>query len=704
MPDNELQDTLNTAILKLKAREDAFKQFESISNLGSWEVDLKNHKTLWSEQTYKIYGLNKEDLTPTLEYFLSHLVEEDLPRAQKALHEAMIYGAVTSFECRVKRDDGKVLNILLNGKVVYDENNIPSKLIGTTQDITQQVSLKRYSDELSQLIEYSSNEIYIVDYNTYTYLYVNKGACDALGYTKDELLSMNIFAINPTLAFEEASAMKKLLTKHKKILNKTVHQRKDGTIYHVQAYIHALKYNGMDAFVIFDTDISQTVESQKLLKEQEHKLTHLVNHDTLTNLPNRSLLKDRLSQDIIALKKSFNKLALLFIDLDQFKKINDSLGHHRGDEVLLEISKKLQSLVKAGDTLARLGGDEFAIILKDINNIQEALKLAQSVTAIIKEPIQISGTTLFISSSIGISLYPQDAKDEHDLIKFADAAMYKAKDEGRDNFQFYSSEMTTLAFERVVMESSLRMAIKENQFVVYYQPQVDALTNTITGMEALVRWEHPSIGLVPPNKFIPLAEEIGLIVELDRIVMKKAMKQFATWYGNGLKPGILALNLAIKQLNSKDFLATLLHIIKETGFNSEWLELEITEGQLMNNPEAAIEKLKQISSFGINIAIDDFGTGYSSLTYLKRLPLDKLKIDKSFVRDLPSDEEDVAITKAIIALTKSLNLQLIAEGVETQEQKEFLINNGCHNIQGFLYAKPMPAQEITKLLNKSNEI
>ena len=277
--------------------------------------------------------------------------------------------------------------------------------------------------------------------------------------------------------------------------------------------------------------------------------------------------------------------------------------------------------------------------------------------------------------------------------------MYKAKDEGRNNFQFYSADMTTQAFERVVMESSLKVAIKEEQFVVYFQPQYNAISKTITGMEALVRWQHPQIGLVLPAKFLPIAEESGLIVEIDRIVMKKAMQQFSKWYQDGYNPGRLALNLSMKQLNEADFISTLSNLMKSINFQAKWLELEVTESQVMNNPDASIKKLKEISKVGIEVAIDDFGTGYSSLAYLKKLPLDKLKIDRSFVKDIPQDEDDIAITKAIIALGKSLNLKLIAEGVETQEQKDFLVENGCKNIQGYLYSRPIPAEDITLLLH-----
>jgi len=459
-----------------------------------------------------------------------------------------------------------------------------------------------------------------------------------------------------------------------------------------------MKYHNEDAYVIFDTDITQQIASEKLLQEQAEELSHQANHDTLTNLPNRTLFKDRLSQAIIASKRNGRNFAVLFIDLDQFKKINDSLGHHVGDEVLVEAAKRLKESLREEDTLARLGGDEFTIILQNVKSIQDVSNVAAKIVTRMRQAIEVDEHKLFISSSIGISLYPQDSSKSLDLLKFADTAMYKAKDEGRNNYQFYSSDMTAVAFEKVVMDSSLRIAIKEEQFVVYYQPQFNMLNDEIVGMEALVRWQHPQIGLVPPGKFIPIAEESGLIIEIDSIVMKQAMKQFTQWYKDGLNPGRLALNLAMKQLNEKDFVTKLSETMNSLEFQPQWLELEVTESQIMNNPNAAIEKLNKFSDIGIEIAIDDFGTGYSSLAYLKKLPLDKLKIDQSFVRDIDVDEDDAAITKAIIALGKSLNMKLIAEGVETESQRDFLIANGCEYVQGYLYAKPMPQEEILALL------
>ena len=690
----------------------------------------------------------------------------------------------------------------------------------------KEMSTEKYSEELADIIEHSLNEIYIVDFETLKYLYVNIGACKALDYTQEELLKMNLFDVNPSLTHDRVNFINESSSHNKGMINRTTHKRQDGTIYHAQSYIYKRKHLDKDAYVIFSTDISEYIElelkhrqqseildhihesvistdlngtitsynrgssvllgyseeemlgknilqiydkqnpydfealiktmeknkdydiegflikkdgskvicdislssildnegklvgivgysqditekkaAERMLKKQALILNHQANHDTLTDLPNRTLFKDRLSQAVAVSSRNNEKFALFFIDLDQFKKINDSLGHQVGDKVLIEASHRLQSALRAEDTLARLGGDEFTLILRDVKNVQSASTVADKIIKTIKEPISVDGHTLFISSSIGISLFPDDSMDEENLIKFADTAMYQAKDEGRDNYQFYSSDMTALAFERVVMESSLRTAIEEDQFIIYFQPQINALDESIIGMEALIRWQHPEVGLVPPAKFIPIAEDSGLIIDIDRVVMKKAMEQFVSWYKDGLNPGILALNLAMKQLNSSDFIDTLLYTMKNTNFEAKWLELEVTESQVMSNPDYSIDKLNQISDLGIELAIDDFGTGYSSLAYLKKFPLDKLKIDQSFVRDTPDDEDDVAITKAIIALAKSLNLKLIAEGVETIEQRNFMIENDCYNIQGYFYYKPLPADEITELLQyKQNKI
>jgi len=447
--------------------------------------------------------------------------------------------------------------------------------------------------------------------------------------------------------------------------------------------------------------------SLKILDEQREQLEYQANHDSLTNLPNRTLFLDRLKQSMRLADRYEKKVALLFIDLDHFKEINDSLGHHVGDKILIEFATRMKNSIRETDTISRLGGDEFCVVLNDITDPDFIINFILESMKLIKEPFVINSRKLHIGMSVGISMYPNDGGSPNTLLKNADAAMYRAKENGRNTYSFYDEEMTQKALDRVFLETALRKAFVDDELLVYFQPQMNAQNNELVGMEALVRWQHPELGLVSPDTFIPFAELSGLIVELDRIVMKKALIQFHKWYKNGLNPGKLAMNLAIKQLESSDFIEFVDSLLSDEDCTYDNIEFEVTENQIMKNPEKSIKMLKKLNDLGISIAVDDFGTGYSSLTYLKRLPITKLKIDKSFVDDLPYDPEDIAITKTIISLCESLNLKVIAEGVETKEQKEFLVENGCKFIQGYLYSRPLCIDDMTRFLeeqnNKSNE-
>ncbi len=440
---------------------------------------------------------------------------------------------------------------------------------------------------------------------------------------------------------------------------------------------------------------------QDELRDQKEMLHHHAHHDSLTKLPNRFLFNDRLNQAIKQAKRSHSKIAVLFIDLDHFKGINDSMGHKIGDELLVEVAARLKSKIRQTDTLARLGGDEFTIVLDQINNEDDIVNVTQSLLKVMATPFNLSSQHLYITLSVGAAIYPDDGETADELVKNADAAMYHAKDDGRNTYQFYTESMTEKAFERIAMETSFRNALKKNEFIVYYQPQIDAKTENLIGMEALVRWQHPDMGLISPSKFLGFAVETGLIIPLNLWVMKMAMLQTTQWNRKHLQPGVLALNLSILQLEKDDFIDTIKNLIEETGCEPSNLEFEVTEGQIMKDTKKSIRILQQLKDMGVSLAIDDFGTGYSSLSHLKRFPINKLKIDQSFIRDLPFDEEDVILSKSVISLAKNMGMDVIAEGVETQQQKDFLLENGCHYIQGYYYSKPIPANEMQEFLEKN---
>lgn len=432
--------------------------------------------------------------------------------------------------------------------------------------------------------------------------------------------------------------------------------------------------------------------------ERSQKLQHLAKHDALTDLPNRMLFLDRLEQAIKLANRENSMIAVLFIDLDHFKEVNDSFGHSVGDELLKKIALDLHSIMRDSDTVARMGGDEFTILIEHIHNEYLIVDVIQKVMQQFENVQVIGDHQFYISCSIGVAVYPLNGTTPEVLLKNSDAAMYKAKSDGRKTYQFYTDNMTEKAYQRVMMETQLRQAISENEFQVYYQPQVDMRNKNIVGMEALIRWIHPRIGMIAPNEFIPLAEDSGLIIEIDKWVMSTAMKQYAQWINEGLQPGVLSLNLSLIQLKRSDFIEMLSEMILESGLSKKYLKLEVTETQAMKDPEKTIEILENLKGLGIGIAVDDFGTGQSSLSYLKRLPVDKIKIDQSFVSDIPHDKDDLVLTRTIIAMANNLNLGVIAEGVETQEQADFLLKHKCFEAQGFLYYRPMPANEIEKVL------
>ncbi len=458
---------------------------------------------------------------------------------------------------------------------------------------------------------------------------------------------------------------------------------------------------GLFLFLIIILLLIWSLKMKKEIKRRkiaEKELKYLAEHDPLTNLPNRILFTDRLKQAIKNAARYSENIAVLFIDLDHFKNINDSLGHNAGDILLQTISKRLNNSIRKSDTVARLGGDEFSVILDHFSHIDTIKSVVNNIINSVKEPIYINNQKIYTTLSLGVSIYPQDGIDTETLIKNADIAMYKAKDNGRNNYQFYAQNMSKKAYERVILENQLRQSIKLKEMEVYYQLQIDAKDDSIIGMEALVRWNHPDMGLVSPAVFIPLAEDIGFIMELDEWVTKEAILQFKQWYLDGLNPGILSLNLSIQRVEQDGFISSIENILNSNLLATKYLSFEITETKIMKNPEKSIETLNKLHKLGIKLSIDDFGTGHSSLSYLKKLPIDKLKIDRSFIKDIPKDLDDMEITKTIIAMAKNLNLNVIAEGVETKEQKDFLVQNACHEIQGYLYHKPSPADEIKQIL------
>jgi diguanylate cyclase (GGDEF)-like protein/PAS domain S-box-containing protein len=456
------------------------------------------------------------------------------------------------------------------------------------------------------------------------------------------------------------------------------------------APIHDRRGHVTGAVMVFH-DVTQA-------RAMSHRMSYLAHHDYLTHLPNRLLLDDRLSQAIAAADRHQQLLAVLFVDVDRFKHINDSLGHAIGDELLVSVAKRLVAGVRSSDTVSRQGGDEFVILLSNIVQTEDAALSASKILAALGQPHRVKDHDLQITASVGISVFPDDGIDAETLVKNADIAMLTAKDNGRNNYQFFKSDMNEHALERQSLESGLRHALERREFVLYYQPKLDLETKAITGAEALIRWRQPALGIVLPEMFIPIAEQCGYIVPIGRWVLREACQQIQTWLDMNLEPAPVAINISAVELRSKDFVQGVRAVLQETGLDGRYLEFELTETALMQDPKSTIAVLRTLKDIGVRITLDDFGTGYSSLSYLKRFPIDALKIDKSFVRGLCTNAGDANIVSAVINMGKSFRLKVIAEGVETRGQFLALQAQRCAEGQGFYFQRPIAPAEYAKLL------
>lgn len=469
--------------------------------------------------------------------------------------------------------------------------------------------------------------------------------------------------------------------------------------------LQALQMGAQDYLVKGQGDgnlIARSIRYAIERKQAEERLAYLAQYDHLTGLANRALFQDRLEQALVRAGRNGDVVALMFLDLDRFKAVNDTLGHACGDELLKEVAERVKGCIRESDTVARLGGDEFAIILEGLSGAQDAAPVARKILDALSEPLVLSGHEILVTGSIGIAVRPPSAGNK--LLQDADAAMYRAKQRGRNNYEFYTEEMNIQVFARLALERDLRRALDQEEFLLYYQPQVDLATGGIVGVEALLRWQHPELGLVSPAKFIPVLEETDDIVRVGEWVLCTACRQGRAWLDASLKPLRIAVNLSARQFGQEGLVDTVAAILEETALDPRSLELEITESLLMENPEASSRALSELRAAvsGVRVSIDDFGTGYSSLYRLKTFPIDLLKIDRSFVRDITTDPDDAVLTAAIISLAHNLRLEVIAEGVETGEQMAFLREQGCDLAQGYYLSHPLPAEDLTRLLKSGS--
>lgn len=683
--------------LELKLRAST-AQLRTLFNTAPDLIWLKNTSGAYlmcNQQVEHYLGVPESELKGTTDYSYLDKEQADFVRASdlKAIESG---GEIVSEQwVNFAADQRKVL-LEITKTPVYDSAQQLIGVLGVAHDITKRSETEAKLRQSAKVFENTLEGVFITDEHS-RILDVNQSFIDITGYDRHEAIGTTPRLLSSgkhdNAFFDE---MWRSINETGQWRGEIWNKRKDQTIFPEWLAISTVKNseNGVVNYVAVFTDITEIKQSQKELK-------FLAHHDTLTSLPNRLYFNQKLEKALSHAKRIDSKLAILFIDLDRFKNINDSFGHTAGDRLLIHLSEGLKKTVRLEDTIARISGDEFIILFEDIKSTETVVGAIEKVMDVFTSSFTIEGHNIHITASIGISLYPMDGTNAIDLVRNADAAMYRAKDEGRNTYQFYTRDLTTKAFERVIMETELREALTKNEFHLHYQPQFDLHTKHIIGLEVLLRWRHPRLDFISPDQFIPLAEDSGLINPIGEWVLKEACQQAKKWIDQGFSFGRIAVNISGVQVNKGQLLDIVNNTLLETGLPAASLELEVTESIIMKQADHAIVQLGELRELGILLSIDDFGTGYSSLSYLKQLPVHKLKIDRSFVSDIIEDSDDRAIINAIIAMGKSLGLAVIAEGVENLEQEQYLLSSGCNEAQGFYYSKPVSPDELEqKLLSK----
>ncbi|MBK5274459.1 MAG: EAL domain-containing protein [Desulfuromonadales bacterium] len=603
------------------------------------------------------------------------------------------------------RKDGSVFPVRVTSDVVKEVKDGTLSgiaIVATCEDITERKRSEETLHLRQQVIESSTNGIMITDTTQpeNPIVYVNPAFGRITGYDLQEVIGRSInFLLGEDQEQIEFIKIYAAMHEHREGNAVLRSYRKDGSLFWNELSIFpVLEEDGTIAHFVWNiNDVTEREQHEELLEYQ-------ANHDALTGLPNRNLLADRITQSLANANRYKHQVAVLFIDLDNFKFVNDSLGHALGDRMLVILADRLHKCIRSGDTVARYGGDEFVVVVSYLEKSEDAATVVHNIQEQMFLPLTIDGHEFGVTCSIGISVYPKDGHDVDTLLKNADVAMYRAKEHSRNTFRYYTSEMNDRVVERMIIERHLRHALEREEFEVHYQPQIELINGRITGVEALLRWNSPELGMVCPDRFIPLAEETGLIVPIGEWILTTSCRQNKAWQEAGLPPLTMAVNLSARQLQKKDLAGLVEKILQETGLDPHFLELELVESMVMRDVESAAAIMKELKKLGVQLAMDDFGTGHSSLSYLKRFPFDKLKIDLSFVRDIMTDPDSAAIARAIIAMAHNLNLRAIAEGVETEEQLEYLRLHGCDEIQGFYVSKPVPAHVLEKLLREDGRL
>ncbi|WP_420476589.1 EAL domain-containing protein [Noviherbaspirillum sp. ST9] len=686
---------------KLAARERQLAEAQHLAQLGSWNWNLDTDEIAWSDELYRIFGVDRGTFTVTQESIRNLIHQDGYEKLRESVRGSRESGEPFQVEYGITLPDGSSRIVAARGQPQYDGNGRMVRMVGTVQDITDakkaEASLREAEERYRKVVELSPDAILVQQDGVF--VYANPAALRLLGAARmSEIVGKPMFDfVHPdfhALVRQRIACLQRgdtLSAAEERLI------RLDRSEVDVEVSSSPFLHGGHFASLYIMRDITER-------KRTAEQMVYLAHFDSLTGLPNRMLFHQRLEHALNIAERPGRSLEVLFLDLDRFKHINDTLGHATGDRVLKEAASRLQSILRESDTVARLGGDEFVVLVENIGEPHRGGIIAEKILSAFSPPFLRDEEPLNVSTSIGIASFPNDGTDSETLLKNADIAMYRAKETGRHTYRYFSPEMNEHAAERLALENALGRAIELGQLSLHYQPKIDILTNRITGMEALLRWDHPTLGSMAPARFLSVAEESGLIRPIGYWVIRTACAQNREWQRASPVRLRVAVNLSAKQLSDNRLADNIDAILAETELDAQYLELEVSESAVMADPERAIGVLNKLRDRGISIAMDNFGIGNSSLAYLKRFPIRAVKIDHSFVQGLPYNSDDSAITKAIITLAHSLECSVIAEGAETQQQFDFLRDNDCDSVQGFYFSAPMPAEHFEDLIKVQSKL
>jgi len=680
-------------VTNIKSLIKNLNEAQAIAKVGHWKLDYATNELFWSEEVFRIFGLAPSEIEPSYKDFFNYVYEEDYRLVSDAYTKSLEDKKPYSITHRIITKDKKLKYIEQRCIHTLDIDGNIIRSIGTIHDITKRIEYEKELEIASIVFKHSSDGILISDKNN-KIISVNKSFEKLTGYSKEEILGKDPKLLSSGWGDNEFyKDMWSSLLEHDFWSNNLRDRNKDGSVYEVEQSIICVRDKNQQIvnFIAISHDITEA-------KDSESKIHQLAFYDFLTKLPNEKLFKQEVETYLKSSHYNSEEFAILFLDLDNFKWVNDSLGHQVGDLVLIEMAQKLKSIISEDSILSRLGGDEF-IILAPYENLLSISQLANAILETVKDPIKIQDREVNVGWSVGISLYPQNGKKYNDLLKNADAAMYEAKNKGKNTFRYFNDAMNQDAIYRLELDTKLRHAIANNSFFLNYQPKYSYTEHKTIGVEALIRWIDKDFGFIPPDKFIPIAEESNYINKIGSLVIKQALHDLKIINQKLSFPITISINVSANQLDDENFYNEVKELLHKSGVEPSLIEFEITETSIMQNIQSVIEILNKIKKLGIKLSIDDFGTGYSSMSYLKKLPIDTLKIDREFVRELEKDDDSKSIVNAIMALAKSLNLKTVAEGVENEEQSEILRTIECDMLQGYLYSKPLSLDDLVEFLS-----